>query len=61
MKRIDQAMRWWKNHEKNNRIFSDVIPDRHKTVLLKMKKIQLNYGITSASDYYTLSSKERIA
>ena len=55
MTRLDQAIRWWKNHEKNNRINRDNIPVRHFKVLQKHNKIQFHLGITHFSDYYTFN------
>ncbi len=53
MMRIDQALRWWKNHEApNHRVFAGLIPSRHKKILLKHGKIEYRYGVVSAEDYF---------
>lgn len=52
MTRLEQAMRWWANQK--GTIFANLIPDRHKIVLMKNGSIKFNYGVVSAEDYYTL-------
>jgi len=54
MTRIDQALRWFKNHTDNGRVFVCIIPDRHRKVLIKNQKINYNSGKTAADAYYTL-------
>jgi len=55
MTRLEQATKWWYN-QKEGRIKVNDIPTRHKKILLKHKKIKINYnfGPIAAEDYYTL-------
>ncbi len=62
MTRLQQATEWFQNQVKNNKkIFVNKTPIRHRKVLIKHKKIQINYGVTANTDYYTFSSSNRIS